>query len=90
MKPAVARPIGIISRIVISILLCTLAAGVAESACLLPAAAARSMLPASMSGCHHSRVPSPSRPADYRCCMNRHPAALMAKVFSPRPAMQPI
>jgi hypothetical protein len=91
-KPAITRAIGtsIISRIVIAVLLCTMAAAVAESACLLPAAAAQSMLPSSMAGCHHSRVPSPSRPADYRCCMNRHPSALVAKVFSPRPGVQPV
>ena len=89
-KPAITDPIGIstISRIVIAVLLCTMAAAVVEGACLLPAAASHSMLPSSMAGCHHSKVPSPSRPADYRCCISRHPSALVAKVFSPRPEIQ--
>lgn len=90
MKPAVARPIGVVFRIVIAALLCTMAAAVVEGVCLLPAAAAHSTLSPSMTGCRHSKVPSPSRPADYRCCMNRHPSALVAKIFSPRPEMQPV
>jgi hypothetical protein len=33
-------------------------------------------------------VPSHPQPADYRCCLTRHPSALLTNIFSPRPALQ--
>jgi hypothetical protein len=52
--------------------------------CLLPASAA----PLHHAGCHPARVPASPQPADYRCCVGRHPSALLAGIFSPRPVLQ--
>jgi hypothetical protein len=69
------------------LVLTTVIAG-AGTMCLLPAASVQP----SATGCHpvpHSSHSSHPQPADYRCCVSRHPAALVTTFFSPRPAMQP-
>jgi len=73
-----------ISRIFTVSLLGVMVAAAAGGMCLLPAASAH---PA-MAGCHSAPVSSHPRPADYSCCLNRHLSALVASVFSPRPATQ--
>jgi hypothetical protein len=44
--------------------------------------------------CHHARVPSNSssnpQPADHQCCTSNHRSALVSRIFSPRPALQPV
>lgn len=73
------------SRLVAVALLGAILATGAGAVCLLPAASAHP----SMAGCHPVRVPSPPQPADYRCCVSRHPAALLTNVVPPRPMLQP-
>ena len=74
----------VFSRIIAMALLSTMVAAGAGATCLLPAAAAHS----SMTGCHSSRIPANPQPADYRCCLRRHPSALLTNTFSPRSPMQ--
>jgi hypothetical protein len=41
--------------------------------------------------CHHGQVPSDSdpQPAGHQCCNSGHRAALVSRIFSPRPVLQP-
>jgi hypothetical protein len=75
------------SRIVTALLLGTMFASVVGTMCLLPA----SPVPSHTAGCHHSsRFPTRPQPADYQCCIGRHPVALLTGIFSPPAALQPL
>ncbi len=69
-------------QIVALALLSITVAAAAGTVCLLPAAAA----PVSTEGCHHGRAPANQHPVDYRCCLSRHPSAILTSAFSPQPA----
>ena len=69
-------------RIVAAAMLSVMVAAGAGTICLLPASTAHSH----MAGCHSAPAPFHPQPADYRCCLTRHPLALLTNVFSPRPA----
>jgi hypothetical protein len=71
-------------QIVGLVLLGAMVAAGAGTICLLPVPAA----PLHSAGCHPSRVPANPQPADFRCCVSRHPSALTTSVFSTRPGMQ--
>jgi hypothetical protein len=53
-------------------------------ACSIPAS---TMHPA-MGECHHEQIPSQGQPGDYRCCVARHPSALLTPIFLPPAAVQ--
>jgi len=56
------------------------------SAIVVTGAGALCFIPAStthtaMGGCHHGQIPSQEQPGDYRCCVTRHPSALLTSTF---------
>jgi len=78
-----------VSRIVAVVLLGVMVAATAGPICLSPVLR-YSNAHSSMAGCQHAPIPSRPQPADYRCCISRHPVGLAAKVSSPLPVMQPV
>ena len=73
------------ARIVAVTMLGAILAAAVGAMCLMPAMAQHS----SMAACHSAPAPSPTQHADYRCCVNRHPSALVTSLFSLRPAVGP-
>ena len=73
-------------QIVGLVLLGAMVAAGAGTICLLPVSAP----PLHSAGCHPSRVPANPQPADFRCCVSRHPSALPTNIFLPRPALLPL
>ena len=79
-----ARPL---SQVVATLLFSALLAASVGAMCVLSVATA---VHVPTVACHHGPTPSHPLPADHRCCSSDHRAALLNRVFSPRPTLQPL